>query len=244
MRIVFYPFKKYRNLQIRLPFLKIALLVLFMRLLTSCDAVKRVNDNEYLLTKTNVLVNGKKNNTETINNLLIQKPNSKIPPFNIPLRLYIYNLARPNIDSILEDKIYSNPKKVARKTKLLSKKQFEKDIESRKDFNKWLKKTGETPVIVNENKTTKSVKKLEDYFINNGWFDTKVTYNINKKDTKRGEVEYLVETGVPFILDSISEQIKSPAIETLYDKIKKNGLLKRHEQYKSSNFVCRAKQNS
>lgn len=238
MRIVFYPLKKYRNLQMRLPFLKIVLLILFMRLVTSCDAVKRVGDNEYLLTKTNVLVNGKKNNTETINNLLFQKPNSKIPPFNIPLRLHIYNLARPNIDSILDDKIYNNSKKVARKTKFLSKKQLERDIESRKNFNKWLKKTGETPVIVDENKTIKSVKKLEDYFINNGWFDTKVTYNINTKENKRAEVEYLVETGVPFIIDSITEKIKSPVIESQFDKIKRNTLLKRHEQYQSSNFVA------
>jgi outer membrane protein assembly factor BamA len=216
--------------------LKIILLVLITGNFTSCDAVKQVADNEHLLTDTKVSINGRKNNTEAINNLLYQKPNSKIPAFGTPLRLYIYNLARPNIDSILEAKIYNDPKKVAWKTKLLSKKQFDKEIESRKGFNSWLKKTGEAPVIVNEDKTKRSVKRLEDYYINNGWFDVKATSNINRKENKRAAIEYLVETGAPYAIDSISEKIKSPVIDSLYKKIKKNGFIKRNEQYKSSNF--------
>lgn len=217
--------------------LKITLLVLIIGYFTSCDTVKHVAENEHLLTDTKVLINGKKNNTETINNLLYQKPNSKIPALGMPLRLHVYNLARPNLDSILNAKIYSNPKKVAWKTKLLSKKQFDKEIESRKDFNSWLKKTGEAPVVVNEARTKRSVKRLEDYYINNGWFDVNANYSINKKENKRASIEYLVETGAPYAIDSISEKIKSPVIDSLYERIKKNGLLKRNEQYKSSNFA-------
>lgn len=217
--------------------LKIILLVFITGYFTSCDAVKHVADNEHLLTDTKVFINGQKNNTETINNLLYQKPNSKIPALGMPLRLYIYNLARPNIDSILEAKIYSNPKKVAWKTKLLSKKQYDKEIESRKGFNSWLKRTGEAPIIVNEEKTKKSVKRIEDYYINNGWFNVKADYSINRKENKRAAIEYLVETGAPYALDSISEKIKSPVIDSLYKKIKKNGYIKRNEQYKSANFA-------
>ena len=216
--------------------LKIILLVFITGYFTSCDAVKQVADKEHLLTDTKISINGQKNNSETINNLLYQEPNSKIPVLGMPLRLYIYNLARPNIDSILEAKIYSNPKKVAWKTKLLSKKQFDKEIESRKGFNTWLKKTGEAPVIVNEAKTKKSVKRLEDYYIYNGWFDVKASYSINKKENKRAAIEYFVETGAPYAIDSITEKIKTPVIDSLYKKIKKNALIKRNEQYKSSNF--------
>ena len=217
--------------------LKIILLVLITGYFTSCDAVKLVAENEHLLTDTKVLINGKKNNTETINNLLYQKPNSKIPALGMPLRLHIYNLARPNIDSILKAKIYSNPKKVAWKTKLLSKKQFDKEIESRKDFNSWLKKTGEAPVVVNETRTKKSAKRLEDYYINNGWFNVNANYEINIKENKRADIEYLVETGDPYVIDSISEKIKSPVIDSIYKKIKKDGFLKRNQQYKSADFA-------
>ena len=120
---------------------KILVLAFIASYLSSCDAVKRVSENEYLLTENKVIVNGKKENSETINNLLYQKPNRKI--LGVPLRLHIYNAARPNIDSVLQAKIYDDPDKVARKTKTLSKKQLDKDIEARKGFNSWLKKTGE-----------------------------------------------------------------------------------------------------
>ena len=87
-------------------------------------------------------------------------------PFKVraPLKLQIYNLARPNIDSIIDAKILSKPKKVKRKTNLLSKKQFDRYIQSKRDFNSWLKRTGEAPVIFDEAKTEKTASNLNKYF--------------------------------------------------------------------------------
>ena len=59
-------------------FLKISILTAITYSLFSCDAVKRVGENEHLLTGNNVTVNGKKNNTETMSNLLYQEPNNKM----------------------------------------------------------------------------------------------------------------------------------------------------------------------
>ena len=116
----------------------------------SCNVMKRVGEDEHLLVDNTVLVNDKKTNTETVNNLIYQKPNGKL--LGVPLRIHIYNLARPNIDSILQAKVLDNPRKVAWKTKVLSKKQFYRELQSRKKFNTWLKKTGEAPVIVDDEK--------------------------------------------------------------------------------------------
>ena len=80
---------------------KILILIIIARCFTSCDAVKRVAEDEHLLTKNTVLINEKKDNTETINNLLYQEPNRKI--LGVPLRLHIYNMARPNRDSLFEN---------------------------------------------------------------------------------------------------------------------------------------------
>ena len=215
---------------------KILILICFLNCFTSCDTVKRVAEDDYLLIDNSVIINGKKDKSETINSLLYQKPNSKIPFLNTPLKLHVYNLARPNIDSILQTKIYDNPGKVKRKTRLLSKKQFNKDIQSRIDFNNWLKKTGEAPVIVSEERTKKSVSRIQDYHINNGWFDVKTDYDISKNDNKRAAVEYKVETGNAFIIDSISETIKSPIVDKLYKNIKKNASIKRYQQYRTTNI--------
>ena len=87
---------------------KILFLVLLTVVLHSCDAVKRVAEDQHLLTKTSVIVNEKKDNTETINSLLFQKPNRKVA--GIPLRLHIYNTARQNRDSIFESWLDKYPK--------------------------------------------------------------------------------------------------------------------------------------
>jgi len=215
---------------------KILLLVLITALFISCDAVKRVSENEHLLTGNTVLINGKKDKTETITNLLYQKPNSKIPIIGTSLRLQIYNLARNNKDSLFEAWLDETPKRRDRLTKRLSKKQLVKLKESSVGFNNWLRKTGEAPVIVSEDKAKKSIKRLEAYYTNNGWFDVKALYDIQKKENKRAEVVYNVETGTPYVLDTITEKIKSPIIDSLYGKIKKNSLIKKNEQYRSSNF--------
>jgi outer membrane protein assembly factor BamA len=182
-----------------------------------------------LLTNNTIIVDGKKDKSETISNLLYQKPNSKVP-----LRLHIYNLARPNIDSLLQTKLTDSSKQGTKRW--LSKKQFFKMQESKLHFNKWLQKTGEAPVIVSEEKTKKSVKRVQDYYINNGWFNALGAYNIKTNENKRAEVSYNFNRGPAFVIDSISENIASPAVETLYPRFKKNALVKQGEQYKTINF--------
>ncbi|MFB9056300.1 BamA/TamA family outer membrane protein [Mariniflexile ostreae] len=203
--------------------------------LFSCDAVKRVPDNDHLLIKNTVNINDKKNKTETLSNLLFQKPNRSL--LGIPLRLHVYNLARPNIDSIVDADINKNPKKKQRLEKLLSKKQLNKYIESRKGFNNWLKKTGEPPITIDSVKTVKSLKNLKDYHVNNGWFDVDVSYHIDHTEEKRAAISYEVQTGKAYIIDSIFKQIKSPVIDSLYlKKIKANSLIKKGEQYRTASF--------
>lgn len=214
-------------------FSKIVLFIIIIHI-TSCDSTKRVAENEYLLSKNTVFINGEKDKSETIDNLLYQEPNQKILGF--PLRLQVYNLARPNIDSIINGNLNRNPKHRQNLENLLSKKQLDKYIQSRTNFNEWIKKTGEAPVIVDEAKAKSSVKRLQDYHINNGWFDVKASYDI-QKEKKIASIEYQVETGKAFVIDSISERISTPIIDTLYRKtIKKNSLIKQNEQYRTTNF--------
>ena len=213
---------------------KILFLVLLTIGLYSCDTVKRVAEDEHLLSKTSVIVNDKKDNTEIINSLLYQKPNRKIA--GIPLRLHIYNTARPNRDSLFETWLNKRQKRRARLERRYSIKQVNKLKQSVLGFNNWLKSTGEAPTIVNEDETKRSVKRLKDYYINNGWFNVEADFDIKKNDNKRAEVKYNVETKHPFLIDSISDILKSPVIDSLYQNIKKNAIIKTGEQYRTSNF--------
>lgn len=217
--------------------ISISLLVITIGLFSSCNVIKRVEKDQYLLTQNTVLVNGKNTKTETIDNLIYQKPNSKLPLIGMPLRVHIHNLARPDIDSILNAKIYDNPKKLAWKTSLLSKKQLERDIETRKNFNNWLKQTGEPPIILDEEKTEKSTTQLKKYFFSKGWFDVETSYEIFREENQRASITYNVNTGKPYILDSLKTKIASKVIDSIYEKqLKVASLIKTGEQYDEVNF--------
>ncbi len=215
-------------------FAKIIVFLVIFTSITSCNVVKRVGENDHLLTDVNIYVNDKKTNREEITNLSVQKPNTKVA--GIPFSLHFYNMARPNIDSILKAKILDNPQKVKRKTFWLSKKQLDKHLETRRNFNRWIKTSGEAPVIIDSLRTEKTRFRLEKYFFNKGWFNKEVSFKINRKDNKRGSVDYYVNTGDPYILDSINQRIESPVIDSLYQLTKDNSHLKTGEQYSKLNY--------
>ena len=203
--------------------------------ITSCNVVKRVGNDEHLLTNVTVTVNEKKTNKEDITNLLYQKPNSTF--FGIPIRLHIYNLARKNRDSLFEVWLDKNPKRRKRLEKKYSQKQVDKLKASALGFNTWLRKTGEAPVIIDSLRTNKSKKNLEDYYFVNGWFDREVTYQINRNNDQRGSIDYVVKTGEPYILDSISTAISSPVIDSLYQIAKPKSLIKQGNQFRAEDFI-------
>ncbi|WP_435412376.1 BamA/TamA family outer membrane protein [Psychroserpens mesophilus] len=198
--------------------------------------MKRVGKNEHLLVENTVLVDDKKDKTETVSNLIYQKPNGSL--LGIPLRLHIYNLARPNIDSILNDK-YRNPEHPRTfQKKLLSLKQYEALINSKKGFNTWLKKTGEPPVIFNETKAEKTAAGLKKYFYSKGWFNVETSFDVEKDSTQRATVTYTVDRGNPYFLDSITTNIASPIIDSLYrTTFKQNTLIKQGQQFDELNYT-------
>ena len=211
--------------------------VIFISLLSSCSIVKRVKSNEYLVTENVILEDGKKNNEERVNNIIIQKTNSGMQGmFKFPLKLHIYNLARPNIDSIIEANILSNPNKVRRKTNLLSKKQFDKYIDSKRNFNSWLKRTGEAPVIYNKDKTEKTASNLNKYYARRGWFNNEVDFEVNKDSNKIAKVAYKIVKHKPYLIDSITPFISSPAIDSLYNDFSKGSYLQKGDQFDEDNY--------
>ncbi|WP_296150184.1 BamA/TamA family outer membrane protein [uncultured Flavobacterium sp.] len=204
--------------------------------MTACDTVKRVPDGKRLLKKNEILVNDKLEKDENIENLLYQKPNSTILGYN--LRLQMYNLAKENPDSSFKAKMKENPKKYERLSKLLSKKQVDRLGQSffYSGIHKFLKKTGEPPVIIDEARAKKSTARLKSYYFNNGYFNAKTSYKIDTLPNKKGQIKYTIVTGEPYFLDSLTTQIATPELDSLYEKNKSKSVIKKGEQYKSANF--------
>jgi len=67
----------------------------------SCNVLKRVESDELLLTQYEIYADSVKASGTTLNSLVAQKPNAKV--LGVPLKLHLYNLAKPNPDSSYQD---------------------------------------------------------------------------------------------------------------------------------------------
>ncbi|NNG10642.1 MAG: outer membrane protein assembly factor, partial [Arenibacter sp.] len=168
-------------------------ILLLCALFTSCNALKRVEEDELLLTKNTILANGEKIQDEDINSLIVQKPNSRV--LGYPLRLNLFNLAKKDPDSSFQLWLHKKEKRENRLSNLLSKKQVNRLGESFmvKGYSEWLKSIGEPPVTIDTVKTRKTLERLSSYYGTKGYFNNTTSYNIVENRRKqRAAVEYII----------------------------------------------------
>jgi len=215
---------------------KITAFILIAIIISACDAVKRVPDGKNLLVKNTIVVNGKATNDEIASNQMYQKPNGTLLGYR--LRLNLYNLANLNPDSTYQAKFANNPGKYERWSKILSAKQVDRLGQSflNKGLNEFLKNTGEPPVIIDTAKTKKSLLRLKYYYFNNGYFNVATDYAIDSVARKKAKIDYLITTGPAYTLDTISTNILTPALDSLYKTNNEPSLLKSGKQYKTADF--------
>ena len=215
---------------------KITLLFVIGTIIYSCSLVKRVPESKKLLTKNEIFVNDELNKEERINNLVVQQPNTKF--LNYPFGLTLYNTARPNPDSSYQVWLNKKPNRIKRLNRLLSPKQVERLGKSFfvSGIHRFMKETGEAPVIIDERKALKSKERLSGYYYNNGYIRNKVSMSIDSVGNKRGKVVYKVTTGKPYFIDSIFKYIESPVVDSLYSIQENKTFIKKGDQYNFSNF--------
>ena len=201
---------------------------------TACNVVKRVGSTDYLLTENSFYVNGEKRKLEELSKLSFQKKNTQL--LGVPLQLHIYNLARPNKDSLFELWLHKKPKRKKSLTSKLSKKQLDKLKTFGIGFNQWLKESGEKPNLLDSLKIKKTLTNLERYYFSNGWFDREIGFKVDTLEKKKAKLTFEIKTGNPYQIGTISEKIESPVIDSLYKNIKNKSILKNGEQFLISNF--------
>lgn len=214
-------------------------LILIIALITSCNAVKRVGENDYLLNKNTIYVNDKKTKNQELYSYLVQRPNQKT--LTLPFALYIYNWSNPDFEKTFDEWTLNNPKKSNFFDKYFSNKQTKAVFNFNRGFNNWLRKNGDPPIILNDKKTEKSLNSLKKYFRNKGFWDVEVEHYQNKNNNKRATIDYLIKTDQPYFLDSIKTKISSNALDSIYRKHKKKTYIKEGEQYNFANFILEQK---
>jgi hypothetical protein len=217
----------------RLP-AKLSLFILTLAFIISCNAVKRVGNDELLLSKNTIYLNGEKNKKSRIHNQLYQQPNSKL--LGIPISLHIYNLAKPQPDSAFQKWLYKKPNRKERLIKIYSEKQVVQMGNSYVGLNEWIKKTGEAPEIIDSVLTKKSINRLKSWYFNNGWFNAEAEYEVKPTRKKRGEIDYHVTSHHSYIVDSIHQRIDSEVIDSLYNAYSKESKIKSGIQYRTLDY--------
>jgi len=215
---------------------KISLLFVFACIIVSCNSTKRLGEDELLVTENKISTGVDTIPQNRLKRYLELQPNSKFL-FGIPLKLNIYNKARPEPDSVFISWLTKKPNRQKRLTGFLSEKQLKNLGKFYVNFHEGLKRSGEPPSIVELNKIEKSKENLKAWYSNHGWFDARIDYSIEKDTLKRkAKVFYNIQPEKPYNIDSISHNIASPDVDSLYQTMKAMSILKVGQQYDTDKF--------
>ena len=217
---------------------KIFILLLLFLLINACNSVKSVKDNEYLLTQNTILVNERKSKNKELNELLIQKPNSKT--LGLPLSLFFYNLGDKTKPDKASEWGKKKPKTYRFIKNIFSEKQSISYANSMIGLNNWFLRNGEAPVIIDDKKIERTLKNLTAYYKTNGYFRVKTDSKKELQKNKKGAITYSIDTGRPTFIDRIKTDIKSPILDSLYQSEKKFSFLKKGDQFIENNFIKEA----
>ena len=217
-------------------FVKIGLLSIVV-FISSCNTLRRVGENELLLTKNNIFADQLKVKDADIESLIVQEPNSKV--LGYPLRLNIYNLAKVNPDSSYRAWLYRKEKREPRLNNILSRKQVNRLGESFlvKGYSVWFKRIGEAPEVIDTAAARKTTNRLSSYYDSKGYFNNRATYDIEPiKKKQRAMINYNIELGKPYIIDSLSSQVSSKVIDSIYQLHLDESLIQENKQFNLSDF--------
>ena len=203
----------------------------------SCNSLKKIDGDEYLVAKNTLLVDSLKINDEAIQSLIYQRPNAAL--LGYPLRLNLYNLAKENPDSLYQAWLEKKPNRQERLTQLLSEKQVKRLGESFfvSGIGKWLKDIGEAPVVLDTSKTRRSLERLSAYYETKGYFNNNTSYTVDSTEGKQqAALTYKIHLGKPFLIDSVSNEISSKAIDSIYFINAGETMIKRGQKFDLGNF--------
>jgi len=203
-------------------------------LINSCKSTKYVDKDSFLLTKATVKVNDKTSVDNSINDYLAQRPNNAL--LGIPLALHFHNAGNKDFDPSLQVWQEEHPKGVKLFTSIFSEKQAIGYRNFKYNFHQWWLKNGEAPVILNDTKTSKTKTKLAEHFIQQGYFDVEVNAETVKKN-KKATILYQVKTNSPYFLGTITKDIPSPVIDSIYKLHVDKSFVISGEQYNYSNML-------
>jgi outer membrane protein assembly factor BamA len=202
---------------------------------SSCNTVRYVPDNKHLLTKNTIIVNGKKNVDNEINDYIIQRPNQLV--LGIPFPLHFYNIGNKNFETDFEKWKLNKPNWYNFTTGVFSEKQARGIRKFKYNTHQWFLNNGESPIILDSKKIAQTIENLTQHYSNEGYFKVRVTFKEHQLKNQKVAVNYYVDTDKPYTLDNITTTIKSKILDSIYSIHKNESFIKKGTTFKLSSFI-------
>jgi len=217
-------------------FSKIVLFIILISVLKSCVISKKIGKDEIILKDVKIMIDGNFLKKDSLSPLIVQKENNYI--FGLPISALIYESAKKNPDSVFKKWLNKSPKRVQRLNKIFSRKQVSQIGNYVKSFNNWKKRNGDSIEIIDSIKNNISSENLKSFFDNNGYFDSKISSQIERheKNKKFGKVIYDIKKGNQYYLDSIKSNIESRVLDSIYTSNISETFLKKNAPFNTLNF--------
>ncbi|MGC6422736.1 MAG: BamA/TamA family outer membrane protein [Flavobacteriaceae bacterium] len=218
---------------------KVIILSFFSFFLTHCSSTRNLSESAILLRQNTLIEDGNTLTRGPVNDLLIQPPNKRV--FGMPIEIYLDQWVQRNPDSTFYTWINKKKNRRQRWEKILSPKQVEQLRRYKVIGNRWLKTLGAPPVLLDSSILNRNVNRILQYYKNNGYFDVDVTAKVLPISRKQASVQYLIQKGTQYVLDSIAFQIEAAPLQSLVARDKKNSLLVKGNGFHISDFEAERK---
>lgn len=220
-------------------------LILIFALACSCKISKHVPDNDFLIK--NVEINLNSQSTDSIIDfidpdemyvLIKQKPNRKLlSKFRFYLRLFNLSnqqrinkriLVKQQKNNLVNNKIeLKNKRKLARDSSSKTKSFKQRSL----TFGEKIQRAGESPVILNELLSKRSITQLGNFLFNKGCFDSEINDSVIYHGDKEVTIQYNIKTGPLSKINNISYECFDSVINQYLDTIKQNSLIKESSHF-------------
>jgi outer membrane protein assembly factor BamA len=166
--------------------------LLFITLVQACGVKKTVPINRYLLKKNSVVVPKKTVNASELKAQILHNPNKRVLFNKLPVFLWAYSLGTSFKHPELNDSIAWR--------------------------NKLRNKLGEPPTLLDTAMASVSAENISNHLFNLGYFDNRVSYIVTYGKHK-AEVDYIVNPGKPYRLNSFFREPADIALKPLIDTL-------------------------
>ena len=205
-------------------------------MLSGCRVSKTLDKDVLLLDQNQFFYNGSRTYADSIQALVSQQPNKRI--LGIPLRLLIYQSANENTAQEFGNWLQKKPKRNQRMQSIWSQKQIDQIRAYKVQFQDWKRRNGEPPSLIDSLYFDEYADNITTYLSNRGYFKakTKVAKELTSASRKKANLIYDIQTGLPYYLDTITTDIKSPVIDSLYQLRAEESILKEGNQFNTLDF--------